>query len=135
MAASRGRDRRSSGRAANRNEDKALAASSDLSGRLYGHCDELPGFDGHLLAVNDHSAAAADDGVDIFGPILEMVMEHGLSLGRQLDLVHLEGTDAERFSDSLVEWARSGVRTPACRQGGGIDDPKGHVTQARSVCR
>lgn len=124
----------SAGCAADRNEDQPFVTSSYLSGRVHGHCYELTWFNGHLFAVNDDPATAADDGVDVFGLILNMVMAHGLRRGRQLDLVHLEGTNPERFSDPLVERTPSRVRTPPCRDGGGIDNLIGHVTQGR-LCR
>jgi hypothetical protein len=101
---------RSVRRSAECDENETIIPSSDVPGGLQRHCDELTGPDRHLLVVDDHPSPTAHEGIDVLDLIVEVVVTFGLRPGRQLDLIDLEGTDAELFAHTLVEGARSRVR-------------------------
>lgn len=88
---------------------EAGLARSDLPGGLHRHRDEQTRLDRDRLVVHDHPAVPAKDGVDVFDPVMEVAMPHGLRTWGWLDLIDLEGTHAELLADPFVEQAGGGV--------------------------
>jgi hypothetical protein len=42
------------------------------------HCDELRGAHGYLLAINDDSASTANDGIDVLGSVVSVIVADSL---------------------------------------------------------
>jgi hypothetical protein len=74
-------------------------------------CDKLPamlgrdeheatGFEPVGLAIDSHRACSANDGVDFFLPVLDVIVLRALAIGWQFELVDCERAHAEWLAES-----------------------------------
>lgn len=94
---------------ADRDEGQPVAAGSKLSCGFDRHGDEKSWPNRYGFFVDEGPAIAGDDEVEVLDVVVEVVVENGFCVRRQLDCVDLECFDAEGFAHTLIEWARRGM--------------------------
>jgi hypothetical protein len=85
-----------------------------IPGGLQSHGHELRRSHRYRFVIDNHPPRTAQEDVDVFDLIGDMIVANCLGVGRELDCVHLECTDAERLAHPFVErtcgrvWSRTG---------------------------